>query len=105
DVELEQRVAVVDLERPAGGDVRSLKRLRDQAGMAAERDLARCRWVLVRVHRVPAVELEVETLGRPGDDEGVEAAVDDRDVDRVDAREVVAADRGEQRLAVATGEN
>src|SRR3954454_17655012 len=71
--------------------------------MAAQHHFARCRRILVGMHRVAAVGLEIEYCGRAGDDERVESTVDDRDVDRADARQIVAADGREQCLAVAAG--
>ena len=50
-----------------------------------------------------SVRFEVAALGRAGDDEHVQPAVDDRHVDRVDPRQVVAPDSGQERLAIAAG--
>ena len=55
--------------------------------------------VLVGVECVAPVGLDIAELGRADDQERHQPAVDDRDVDRVDAGQAVAADRREQPLA------
>ena len=103
DRELEQGVVVVDLERPADGDPVALVRRVDQSGTAAQGDLGRGCRVQVRVQGVATVEFEVQLLGRPRDDEGVEPLVDDRDGDGMDPGQVVAAHGGEQHLELVAG--